>query len=637
MIILHDQTETPDYAEKALTVARYTALPDIYKYTFANGSFVTYNVTELGQIVEELAPYEILNITIQELTGGNATVGLFNIREIVVGDALVSLATTFFILFVWFFGITAFAGPVMILVVIPIERMVRLLGMLMVDPLGFETTSRYKKFVAEEKNITTNTQWTDQLLQGMETSFLMSTIIRIGSLMKVGFGSAGVEIIRNNLAKQAEAQNKQNQSSSLALNSEGTTVHCIFLFCDIRQFTDATECLQEEVFVFTNKVASVVHSICAAYHGSANKNIGDAFLMSWLLDELPDKGPGGGFGAGFGGGGFGGGGGFEDEEDEGPHNPVKAEAKKHQADKAMFSVVKIIFALQYDDFYIKEMSSRARDALLTKLANRSGPVVQMGCGLHAGEAVQGAIGSVRKIDATYISEHVDLTEFLESSTKAYGVKMLLSDSFYSFLHPTNKRRCRKVDQVMIVDAMDDDADEEEITGTRLDLYTFDMDVEALFNPKEDKKKTGSTQGSDSGVNEPKRTPSRKGANLRRPSSRRKIGGAVAVEGAASHDFEQEEIGPPKELILPTGVAIYNAHVWMTDDMLKIRERYKDGYFFPQFATGLQAFYSRNWPRAKQCFSGILDRFEDGPSRYFMNQIEEHGGKAPRNFKSYGIA
>ena len=88
----------------------------------------------------------------------------------------------------------------------------------------------------------------------------MSTILRIGSLMKVGFGSAGVEIIRQNLEKG------HSKNMSL-LNSKGSIVSCIFLFCDIRNFTDATESLQEEVFVFTNSIAAVVHSHCASYGG----------------------------------------------------------------------------------------------------------------------------------------------------------------------------------------------------------------------------------------------------------------------------------------------------------------------------------------------------------------------------------
>jgi hypothetical protein len=87
----------------------------------------------------------------------------------------------------------------MTFVIIPIERMIRLLGMLMMDPLGYQSNLRFKKFLLEEDAIVKRSQWTREILKGMETSFLMSTILRIGSLMKVGFGSAGVEIIRNNL------------------------------------------------------------------------------------------------------------------------------------------------------------------------------------------------------------------------------------------------------------------------------------------------------------------------------------------------------------------------------------------------------------------------------------------------------
>jgi class 3 adenylate cyclase len=92
-------------------------------------------------------------------------------------------------------------------------------------------------------------------------------------------------------------------------------------------------------------------------------------------------------------------------------------------------VVRICSALQYNEFYVS-LSDTARNALLTKIKNRPGPVVQMAFGLHAGKAVQGAIGSQWKINATYVPEAVEQAEFLESSTKQYGVKMLMSDAFH---------------------------------------------------------------------------------------------------------------------------------------------------------------------------------------------------------------
>lgn len=178
----------------------------------------------------------------------------------------------------------------------------------------------------------------------------MSTILRIGSLMKVGFGSAGVEIIRKHLEK--------GQAKNISFTQGGSTVSCIFLFCDIRQFTDATECLQEEVFVFTNKIAAVVHSICTAYGGSANKNIGDAFLLSWLLtEETTTK---------------------KSRGNTKRINSVFDKIKRGtQADKALLSVVKINLALYHDNYFLEGMSEKAKNRLLAKLANRPGPVVQV--------------------------------------------------------------------------------------------------------------------------------------------------------------------------------------------------------------------------------------------------------------------
>ena len=190
--------------------------------------------------------------------------------------------------------------------------------------------------------------------------------------------------------------------------------------------------------VFTNKIAAVVHSICANNGGSANKNIGDAFLLSWRLDDAPEE---------------------KEEDEDDPFssyvnnlnlNRPQLYARDNQADKALLSVVKISMALHYDKYFTDGMNEEAKNRLLTKLSKRKGPLVQMGFGLHAGKAVQGAIGSQRKLDATYISESVERAEFLESSTKKYGVPLLMTDSFYDLLEPSNRYRCRKIDQLIML-------------------------------------------------------------------------------------------------------------------------------------------------------------------------------------------
>lgn len=40
----------------------------------------------------------------------------------------------------------------------------------------------------------------------------------------------------------------------------GQKVLAIFGFCDIRNFTDATETLETDVMVFVNKIAEIVHA-----------------------------------------------------------------------------------------------------------------------------------------------------------------------------------------------------------------------------------------------------------------------------------------------------------------------------------------------------------------------------------------
>ena len=52
--------------------------------------------------------------------------------------------------------------------------------------------------------------------------------------------------------------------------------------------------------------------------------------------------------------------------------------------------------------------------------------VKLGFGLHVGWAIEGAIGSTYKIDASYLSPHVNIAAWLEESTKLYGVPFLVS-------------------------------------------------------------------------------------------------------------------------------------------------------------------------------------------------------------------
>ena len=67
----------------------------------------------------------------------------------------------------------------------------------------------------------------------LETSILEKLIMKIGVLLAVGFGEAGSEIIAANMSSEGDVNPM----------IPGKKMMAIFGFCDIRNFTDATEVL----------------------------------------------------------------------------------------------------------------------------------------------------------------------------------------------------------------------------------------------------------------------------------------------------------------------------------------------------------------------------------------------------------
>ncbi len=68
----------------------------------------------------------------------------------------------------------------------------------------------------------------------METRILEASLSKLCSLLAVGFGDAGGEVIGNNI----------KSGGDLNPMIPGHKILGIYGFCDIRQFTDATEVLQ---------------------------------------------------------------------------------------------------------------------------------------------------------------------------------------------------------------------------------------------------------------------------------------------------------------------------------------------------------------------------------------------------------
>jgi hypothetical protein len=75
--------------------------------------------------------------------------------------------------------------------------------------------------------------------------------------------------------------------------------------------------------------------------------------------------------------------------------------------------------------------------------------VNMIFGLDAGWAVEGAVGSEYKIDATYLSPHVNMASRMMSACKQYGVSVLFSQAVQELMSDTAQSKLRHLDTVTV--------------------------------------------------------------------------------------------------------------------------------------------------------------------------------------------
>merc|ERR1712232_1555557 len=208
----------------------------------------------------------------------------------------------------------------------------------------------------------------------------------------------------------------------------GNRVEAIFGFCDLRNFTDTTEVLQDRVMVFVNQVAKIVHSIVDEWHGAANRNIGPAFLIVWRMRENFD-----------------------------------GDMKTKIGDMSVISFVHIVAAIN-KSAVLKYYSEHP--ALLARLPNYR---VRLGFGLHYGWAIEGAIGSDFKIDASYLSPHVNMASRLEAVTKQYQVLILMSEPLARLCSPDMSQHFRTIDRVTLKGGM----------STPTTLHTVDLNIDCV--------------------------------------------------------------------------------------------------------------------------------------------------------------
>ncbi len=426
-----EETEIHETMLRMLTVGVSTSgteswdsVIDSYKLQF--NSYLYLNIS--GHVIipeaENLTSYRSTEIF--GLNYNNESFAWHDVKAMSERESAFNLILTLCVTVLLAVSAWSFTRSAQVVVVGPIERMMKIVRKVTL------TLASLRKDVSN--------------VDDFETGFLEVAITKMAGLLTVAFGDAGQKIIETNLSSGAGELNPL---------VAGKRIEAVFSFCDIRQFTSATEMLQQNVMVFVNFVAHIVHQSTVQYGGFPNKNIGDAFLLVWKEGSVvASNAP--------------------------KDSSIDGISTENFADLALKSTAKVIMDLKEvnerrgDELYshilamlshlgesAKQHAKAVRDLLST--LGEIDHLVEMGFGLHYGWAIEGAIGSSAKIDASYLSPHVNLASRLESATKQFGRPVLLSGVFFDLLTSKTQERCRKVDRVIVKGS-----------STPLDIYTYDL-------------------------------------------------------------------------------------------------------------------------------------------------------------------
>ncbi|MBK6605232.1 MAG: adenylate/guanylate cyclase domain-containing protein [Leptospiraceae bacterium] len=173
------------------------------------------------------------------------------------------------------------------------------------------------------------------------------------------------------------------------LLGDQTKTEMSVMFCDIRSFTALSETMTpEETFKFLNAYLKRVGPIIRNNQGFIDKFMGDGIMALFPLH---------------------------------PEDAVRAAI---------------------------EMQNTVREYNVIRNKSNYKPI-EVGIGIHVGNLMLGTIGEANRMDATVISDAVNLASRLEGLTKIYGAPILISDAIFERLNNQNDYQYRMLGRVQV--------------------------------------------------------------------------------------------------------------------------------------------------------------------------------------------
>mmetsp|Transcript_26117 Transcript_26117/g.57205 ORF Transcript_26117/g.57205 Transcript_26117/m.57205 type:complete len:611 (+) Transcript_26117:149-1981(+) len=361
----------------------------------------------------------------------------------------------------------------------PVQRMLRIVVRYAENPLWTDVKEGKKNGERDSNGNTSDD------IGSIETEQLLGAITKISDLLRKCWGVAGAGIISSNLGRE-----KDGQVGIFNPTVPGKQVYALFGFVTICGYSDLLKALDRDIMILINDIAKVVHDEIYRWalgeHGQCNKNLGPCFLMVWRIgdfDEVQKKNKEAIEKL------------FRDKVYKITHRnhpnlrrrnrtPYTSRNNNRQqtrstdsssfsgqeiqleslpgiqgfTDRALLGVLKS-FAGIHRDRSLKEWK---KDARLSVGIPGYEYTVDVVYGMDAGWAVEGAVGSEYKIDATYLSPHVNMASRMMSASKQYGVTILLSKAVEKLLSRNCRKKLRHLDCVYVKGS-----------AVKQDIYTYD--------------------------------------------------------------------------------------------------------------------------------------------------------------------
>ncbi|KAG7349730.1 adenylate cyclase family protein [Nitzschia inconspicua] len=393
------------------------------------------------------------------------TLSGFNVTVVYNENPTISLANMglFYlllsILVLGLYFLQALRGDAIRLVLDPLQRMLKIVLRYAENPLSQDVNKKSQQEKMEDESAFENE---GEEIGNFETEQLINAITKIADLLRKCWGVAGAGIISSNLART-----KDGKTVVFNPTVPGKRVYALFGFVAINGFSEILRALDRDIMILINDVAKVVHDEVYRWalgeHGQCNKNLGPAFLMVWRIGDFSE---------------------VHKKKQVATEKLFRDNATKHHKKSTLRRRYRGVGRGQYGRRSRNEPSSREiqleslpgiqaftdrallgmlksfagihRDKRLTNWKNDFRLSAGVGAyhadimyGMDAGWAVEGAVGSEYKIDATYLSPHVNMASRMMSATKQYGVTILLSKAVEKLLSKNCRKKLRHLDTVYV--------------------------------------------------------------------------------------------------------------------------------------------------------------------------------------------